>query len=702
MASIYNLAEAAAPFGTQSQQNNIKRVNSACSACRKSHRGLAVDRVQEQSPTIPNNHTPPIPEMVPMPSPMQLQTYSINPLTPTTFFPFTPPPLHTPSQSQIIQHSPPPFAEAPPSSSSGNVATSGGESSPTHDDPSGNSSNPPSFYIRSEEEKLQMKSIFVAKGLKHMSDPERASIWEKLTTRVEGLRRFVTIQQKKQLIDDFWSNLKTYSDASDLIDVPTIIWERSMKIHHLNAPFRKLCQWDLPLPHPDFLCIMQMFSLESVEFLAKSLPYAFVDSRLNTFHQRLGIRSLHSTEEKYTEGNAVVSIKRDVFGLPSLFVCHFSPDPREDEQIMILPIGAIPTLMREDVDNFRWSGNGILQRAPFVQFDNFLTITNIMLNSGPSGFRESQFCEPSLTLSDHAPLSKCVLLLTGSVSVLASIMKFKHNLDFPRLPSEASGFLRLFSHHIPFTGAGELLFGFILIYTFRMFERHMGTRKFGMFILASTGIYSSLQLALYVIAKSVSLPSGPYPFIFACMSLYISEIPPTYKFKLCGIPASDKLFVYLVAAQLMLANYPGSLISGFLGIVSASLYRSPTLKLDQFTFPNSFIQFCSQYILPIIETTKAPQRHPVAFSTNASVAQEGSEGRRAQRLNAQQAPATEGIIHETEWNEHVQPVAPSDQNIAFLMALGFSQEQANVALRRANNDLQLATNLLLDAGASFN
>jgi len=281
--------------------------------------------------------------------------------------------------------------------------------------------------------------------------------------------------------------------------------------------------------------------------------------------------------------------------------------------------------------------------------------------------------------------------------VLASVMKFKHNLDFPRLPSEPSGFLRLITHHLPFTGAGELLFGFILIYTFRMFERHMGTRRFSMFILSSTTIYSLLQLAFYVILRGISLPSGPYPFIFACMSLYISEIPPTYKFKLCGIPASDKLFVYLVAAQLVLANSPGSVVSGLLGILSACIYRSETLRLHRFKFPPGLVRLCSQYILPLIEAPRAVPRHPVAFSTNSSAAQEGD--RRGPRMNAQQ-PRGEGIVQDTEWIDQ-QASVPSDQNIAFLMALGFTQDQASLALRRTHNDLQLATNLLLDAGANM-
>jgi len=300
-----------------------------------------------------------------------------------------------------------------------------------------------------------------------------------------------------------------------------------------------------------------------------------------------------------------------------------------------------------------------------------------MLNSGPSGFH-------------NAPISKVILLVTGGVSILASIMKIKHNLDFPQLSTQTStNFWRIVTNHVPFTTAGELLFGVILIYSFRMFERRMGTRKFGMFVLISMMIYSLLQLALYVLFKNTTLPSGPYSFIFACLSLYISEVPSTYNFRLCGIPATDKIFTYAVALQLMLANFPASFISGILGIFSASIYRSETLKLDRFKFPASFVLFCTRYILPLIQTNKAGQRNPIAVQMNGS----GEGSRRSSRI---EQPVQEN--EEAEWQTLEQP---SDQNIAFLMTLGFSQEQATEALRRSQNNLQLATNLLLDGTNAY-
>lgn len=51
----------------------------------------------------------------------------------------------------------------------------------------------------------------------------------------------------------------------------------------------------------------------------------------------------------------------------------------------------------------------------------------------------------------------------------------KTNLDFTNLIQ----FWRLFSHHSFFQTLPEIMFGLLLIYHFRLFERQMGSAKFG-------------------------------------------------------------------------------------------------------------------------------------------------------------------------------------------------------------------------------
>lgn len=88
----------------------------------------------------------------------------------------------------------------------------------------------------------------------------------------------------------------------------------------------------------------------------------------------------------------------------------------------------------------------------------------------------------------------------------------------------------------------ELLFGAFLIYYFRLLERHTGSKKFGAFALATTGISYCLQLAVSKVAGLTKpLPSGPYPFIFACFVQFFFQVPALSKFTVLGWRLSDKV-----------------------------------------------------------------------------------------------------------------------------------------------------------------
>lgn len=59
----------------------------------------------------------------------------------------------------------------------------------------------------------------------------------------------------------------------------------------------------------------------------------------------------------------------------------------------------------------------------------------------------------------------------------------------------------------------ELIFSAVLLYNFRLFERHYGSAKFASFALTAEAFSTLLQLALLSQHSALyidSLPSGPY------------------------------------------------------------------------------------------------------------------------------------------------------------------------------------------------
>ena len=61
-----------------------------------------------------------------------------------------------------------------------------------------------------------------------------------------------------------------------------------------------------------------------------------------------------------------------------------------------------------------------------------------------------------------------------------------------------------------------------------------------------------LNVAILVTGAAVGLnvlPAGPYGVIFASLYQYYTLIPITYEFKIFGVAFTDKVFMYILAAQ---------------------------------------------------------------------------------------------------------------------------------------------------------
>ena len=81
--------------------------------------------------------------------------------------------------------------------------------------------------------------------------------------------------------------------------------------------------------------------------------------------------------------------------------------------------------------------------------------------------------------------------------------------------------MRIIGSTLVFATPGELLFGSILIYYFRLLERQMGSAKFISYVALAFVISTLLQIGALVAfpATVKSFASGPYGFVFSSMAL---------------------------------------------------------------------------------------------------------------------------------------------------------------------------------------
>jgi membrane associated rhomboid family serine protease len=102
------------------------------------------------------------------------------------------------------------------------------------------------------------------------------------------------------------------------------------------------------------------------------------------------------------------------------------------------------------------------------------------------------------------------------------------NFCFQDVSQLLSGeFSRLFFSNLIYSSVAESLAGALVLFSFRQFERQMGSRKYGAFVFLCWIVATLLSLAFSTIGLSIGVnltPSpGPYFFIFSQLAFYYSK-----------------------------------------------------------------------------------------------------------------------------------------------------------------------------------
>ncbi|KAJ3693756.1 hypothetical protein LUZ60_009236 [Juncus effusus] len=281
----------------------------------------------------------------------------------------------------------------------------------------------------------------------------------------------------------------------------------------------------------------------------------------------------------------------------------------------------------------------------------------------------------------NAPVTRALIVACGFLTVVLGFRGRSRHLGFsfqdiaknPRI-------WRIFASALAFSSSPELLFGVYLLYYFRVFERQIGSNKFSVFILFSSVVSTLLEFIALMLLKDTKfniLASGPYSLIFALFVPFYFDIPISSRFNIFGVNFSNKFFIYTAGLQLLLSNWKRSLVPGICGILAASLYRLNLFGIRKIKIPGAIASFFSQYFAGPPAGTSNPSRRNITQNLSPHM------NRQNQRNFG---PARTVPLPE-----------PTESSVETLVSMGFDANSARQALRQARNDLNAATNILLEA-----
>ncbi|KAK8918787.1 hypothetical protein KSP39_PZI021215 [Platanthera zijinensis] len=287
------------------------------------------------------------------------------------------------------------------------------------------------------------------------------------------------------------------------------------------------------------------------------------------------------------------------------------------------------------------------------------------MNGGPSGFQ-------------NAPVTRSFVIACALLTAVFASRRRSATLGFSYQDIiERPHFSRVIASTLAFSSIPELMFGLYLLYYFRLFERQIGSNKYSVFVLFSISaslLFEVLALVFLRDQASGALASGPYGLIFASFVPFLCDIPVSSQFRVFGISFSDKSFIYMSGLQLFLSSWKRSFLPTICGLVAGFLYRLNVLGVRKFKIPQFVASLIGRLSLSAPRGSSPSVNVRRNLPTSARLHQERNLG------------STTTSIPE-----------PPDSSVAMLVSMGFDSNSARQALVRAGNDINAATNILLEA-----
>lgn len=247
------------------------------------------------------------------------------------------------------------------------------------------------------------------------------------------------------------------------------------------------------------------------------------------------------------------------------------------------------------------------------------------------------------------------------MSIAASLLDIKHYfyiLIDPHITRYHQTW-RVLLYQLCYTNSSEVLFACMTLYNMRAVERFWGSRKYASFIAITFGLATVLAPTLTLVLRALTfnlfsyVPAGPTAIVFALLAQYHAIIPHIYKYRVAfssspppptpansassdednfsGITLSDKSYRYLLAAQLALAQWPGSLLGAAVGWTIGYCWRNEMLPgaLTRWRVPGWVVGLRSQKRSEEFEGLRRRLEGESAVATGTQgQAQEGDARRR--------------------------------------------------------------------------
>ncbi|XP_074320561.1 rhomboid-like protein 20 [Silene latifolia] len=291
------------------------------------------------------------------------------------------------------------------------------------------------------------------------------------------------------------------------------------------------------------------------------------------------------------------------------------------------------------------------------------------MNGGPSGF-------------NNAPVTKGIVISSALFTIFYGFQGRSHKLglsyqDVFQNPKMWKIIVSMYA----FMSTPELMFGLFLLYYFRVFERQMGSNKYSVFILFSYAVSFFLESSILALLKdpSSSITTGPYSLIFSAFVPFFFDIPVSTRFRVLGLKFSDKSFIYLAGLQLLLSSWKRSILPGICGVIAGFLYRMNIFSIRKAKLPYFLTSLFSRVSWP---STGSPS---------------SSAGTRNTPSTGSAAPYAGRQVERNYPSPIVGSMEPSEDSISMLVSMGFDRDNARQALAQARNDINVATNILLEA-----
>ncbi|XP_010885002.2 ubiquitin-associated domain-containing protein 2 [Esox lucius] len=353
-----------------------------------------------------------------------------------------------------------------------------------------------------------------------------------------------------------------------------------------------------------------------------------------------------------------------------------------------------------------------------------------------------------------APLSKALLLVLSGLSVLLTFLpQYHHLLTYSLLAiTEQRQVWRLVFGRLICLDLKDTFCSSLLIYNFRIFERRFGSRKFASFLFGTWVLTALVDLLLAKVFHFLfeyqvdELPAGLLGPVFSLFVPFYSSIPKVPVTPLLGqISITNKSLMYIVGLQLLTSS-PFMWLVALGGVVSGMLYHYNTLGIQRLLFVPQWLSHSGAYLLePLFSGPPPTTDSPPGMGATLDVQRQQrmdvldqelllaqfNQARRNQRQGGlinwnrlfpslrhrrqnhhpepQQPHPSPQQPHPSPQQPHpyappvqLEPTAPpldnlpvAEDQVARLVEMGFSRLDAQEALRASNNDINMATNFLL-------